>query len=53
MNINGPVTLTLPPEHFAQILEALAERPYKIAQPIIAGIITQLQEKNNGAVEGN
>lgn len=42
INISGPTTLTLSPQTFATILDALSDVPYRKANPAIAEIMEQL-----------
>jgi len=45
IEINEPKTLVLSPNALSHILDALADKPFRIAQPIIEEIITQLKPK--------
>lgn len=43
ISINGPQSVTLSPQALVVVLQALNELPYKVAQPVIAEIMTQVK----------
>lgn len=44
IQISGPVKLVHQPQHIQLILQALAELPFKLAQPVISDMERQLLE---------
>lgn len=44
--IKGPVMLFLPPNDLAVVLDSLAERPYKVAEPVMSRIMNQIKAHN-------
>ncbi len=47
MQIDGPKTITLQPSSLAEVLDALADRPFRRANPVIQEIFAQLQAKGS------
>ncbi len=43
IQITGPKTLVFQPSHLATVLDALANLPFKVANPVIQEIFSQLQ----------
>ena len=43
LTINKPITLTLEPNDLGVVLDALSEKPYKIAQPVMERIVAQIR----------
>lgn len=41
--INKPVMLVLEPQDVAFVLDSVAERPYKLAQPVFDKIVQQIR----------
>lgn len=47
--LDGPKVLTLAPAHVAAVLDALAELPFKRANPVIVSIMGQLRRQSPAA----
>lgn len=46
LTINKATTLVLEPNDLGIVLDALAEKPYKIAQPVMERIIAQIRTQS-------